>query len=159
MYIWKKILLLQIILINVIEIKKRENIDSSTFSLIFHERAGIRTPDNLIKSQVLYRLSYTPLLNYYFMWLTWKCPEPESNQRHEDFQSSALPTELSGHTRFRVSSGGRIWTYDLRVMSPTSFQTAPPRVINLMDGEGFEPSKAVPTDLQSAPFGHSGIHP
>ncbi len=25
-----------------------------------------------------------------------KCPEPESNQRHEDFQSSALPTELSG---------------------------------------------------------------
>ena len=25
------------------------------------------------------------------------CPEPESNQRHEDFQSSALPTELSGH--------------------------------------------------------------
>ena len=32
-----------------------------------------------------------------------KCPEPESNQRHEDFQSSALPTELSGQ-----SSGGRI---------------------------------------------------
>ena len=28
-----------------------------------------------------------------------------------------------------------------------------------MDGEGFEPSKALPTDLQSAPFGHSGIHP
>ena len=25
-----------------------------------------------------------------------QCPEPESNQRHEDFQSSALPTELSG---------------------------------------------------------------
>ena len=28
-----------------------------------------------------------------------------------------------------------------------------------VDGEGFEPSKALPTDLQSAPFGHSGIHP
>ena len=26
-----------------------------------HERAGIRTPDNLIKSQVLYHLSYTPI--------------------------------------------------------------------------------------------------
>ena len=26
-----------------------------------------------------------------------KCPEPESNQRHRDFQSLALPTELSGH--------------------------------------------------------------
>ena len=25
------------------------------------------------------------------------CPEVESNHRHEDFQSSALPTELSGH--------------------------------------------------------------
>ena len=28
-----------------------------------------------------------------------------------------------------------------------------------MDGEGFEPSKALPTDLQSAPFGHSGTNP
>lgn len=27
--------------------------------------------------------------------LMW--PELESNQRHKDFQSSALPTELSGH--------------------------------------------------------------
>ena len=27
---------------------------------------------------------------------TRKCPVPESNQRHEDFQSSALPTELTG---------------------------------------------------------------
>ena len=64
-----------------------------------------------------------------------KCPEPESNQWHEDFQSSALPTELSGHIyRWSWSSGkkncgDRIWTYDLRVMSPTSFQTAPPRDI------------------------------
>ena len=31
-------------------------------------------------------------LNY-----TAQCPKLESNQRHEDFQSSALPTELSGH--------------------------------------------------------------
>ena len=28
-----------------------------------------------------------------------------------------------------------------------------------MGGEGFEPSKASPADLQSVPFGHSGIHP
>ena len=26
-------------------------------------------------------------------------------------------------------------------------------------GEGFEPSKAEPADLQSAPFDHSGIQP
>ena len=31
------------------------------------ERAGIRTPDNLIKSQVLYHLSYTPLFNFMFL--------------------------------------------------------------------------------------------
>ena len=60
-----------------------------------------------------------------------KCLEPESNQRHEDFQSSALPTELSGHRQNCLNSGDRIWTYDLRVMSPTSFQTAPPRDIML----------------------------
>ena len=40
-------------------VKKRK-----TYSLRFsniHETSGIRTPDNLIKSQVLYHLSYTPL--------------------------------------------------------------------------------------------------
>lgn len=30
------------------------------------------------------------------------CPEPESNQRHVDFQSTALPTELSGLQKRRV---------------------------------------------------------
>ena len=29
--------------------------------------------------------------------------------------------------RHWIGCGGRIWTYDLRVMSPTSYQTAPPR--------------------------------
>ena len=31
-------------------------------------------------------------LSHFRKW----CPEPESNQRHADFQSAALPTELSG---------------------------------------------------------------
>ena len=46
-------------------------------------------------------------------------------------------------------------------MSPTSFQTAPPRDINKkeMGGGGFEPPKHYAADLQSVPFGHSGIHP
>ena len=35
------------------------------YTIHFHERAGIRTPDNLIKSQVLYHLSYTPIFNYF----------------------------------------------------------------------------------------------
>lgn len=29
----------------------------------------------------------------------------------------------------------------------------------MVEGEGFEPSKASPTDLQSVPFGHSGTPP
>ena len=29
----------------------------------------------------------------------------------------------------------------------------------MVGGEGFEPSKSKTADLQSAPFGHSGIHP
>ena len=44
--------------------------------------------------------------------LNW-CPEPESNQRHADFQSAALPTELSGLNG--GPSGTR--TLDLPVMS------------------------------------------
>ncbi len=31
--------------------------------------------------------------------------------------------------------------------------------INLVVGEGFEPSKSMTTDLQSAPFSHSGTPP
>ena len=31
--------------------------------------------------------------------------------------------------------------------------------IQLVGREGFEPSKAKPSDLQSDPFGHSGISP
>ena len=52
------------------------------------EASGIRTPDNLIKS--------TSALPTELM-LRKICLVPESNQRHEDFQSSALPTELTRH--------------------------------------------------------------
>ncbi len=34
-----------------------------------------------------------------------------------------------------------------------------PKKINLVEGGGFEPPKAEPTDLQSVPFGHSGTPP
>ena len=72
----------------------------------------------------------------------------ESNCRHMELQSIALPTELPSHytvltglepviscvtgrrdnqLHHRTNCGRRIWTYDLRVMSPTSYQTAPSR--------------------------------
>ena len=36
-----------------------------------------------------------PVLPYSYGW----CPGAESNRRHEDFQSSALPTELPGRAK------------------------------------------------------------
>ena len=46
------------------DIKKvPQTLVNTEFTVLFpDERAGIRTPDNLIKSQVLYHLSYTPLI-------------------------------------------------------------------------------------------------
>ena len=41
--------------------------------------------------------------------LLLKWPELESNQRHKDFQSSALPTELSGHERRNENSGNALF--------------------------------------------------
>ena len=43
-----------------------------------------------------------------------------------------------------------------RILSPARLPVPPRR---RMDGEGFEPSKSLTTDLQSAPFGRSGTHP
>ena len=40
---------------------------------------------------------------------------------------------------------------------PDELPTALPR--DMVERDGFEPSKAGPTDLQSAPFGHSGTSP
>ncbi len=44
----------------------------------------------------------------------------------------------------------------------TAFQVFSHDIItrkNMVEGDGFEPSKAEPADLQSAPFGHSGTPP
>ena len=81
----------------------------------------------------------------------------ESNQRHQDFQSCALPTELWSHKKWRFvrdlnpwslawqasvitttpTNHGcerRIWTSDLWVMSPTSYQTALSRDLKIRGG-------------------------
>ena len=39
-------------------------------------------------------LSIISAEDFVFLW----CPDPDLNQGHEDFQSSALPTELSGQS-------------------------------------------------------------
>ena len=38
---------------------------------MFYETSGIRTPDNLIKSQVLYHLSYTPIFSFPASQVNW----------------------------------------------------------------------------------------
>lgn len=57
---------------------------------------------------------------------------------------------------FSCGGGNRI--PDLWVMSPTSYQLLHPAIV-MVGGIGFEPMKAKPADLQSAPFNHSGIRP
>ena len=43
-------------------------------------------------------LNYTRIIIFYYEAEAFrKCLVPESNQRHKDFQSSALPTELTRH--------------------------------------------------------------
>ena len=48
------------------------------------------------------------------------------------------------------------YCYD-RILSPARLPVPPRR--HLMGGGGFEPPKQFAADLQSVPFGHSGIHP
>ena len=94
---------------------------------------------------------FTTKLHPHIWWL-----RTESNRRHLDLQSFALPTELLTHiylcfkkmavptgiepaiscvtgrhvnryTTGPFGCGGRIWTCDLRVMSPTSYHCSTPR--------------------------------
>ena len=58
------------------------------YTIHFHERAGIRTPDNLIKSQVLYRLSYTPIR---FKFLQKKLRGQDLNLRPSGYEPDELP--------------------------------------------------------------------
>ena len=66
-------------------------------------------------------------------------------------------TDTVNRCLFFYGCGSKTRTYDLRVMSPTSYQLLHPAI--LVEGEGFEPSKPEAADLQSAPFNHSGIPP
>ena len=54
--------------------------------------------------------------------------------------------------------GSRIWTYDLRVMSPTSYLAAPSRV-NYKEDVGFEPTHAFTrlTVFKTVPFSRTWV--
>ena len=55
--------------------------------------------------------------------------------------------------------GGRDRTYASRSQSPLPYHLATPQRNDMVEGVGFEPTKAKPADLQSAPFDHFGIPP
>ena len=89
-------------------IKKQHNPVIIELCCFFHERAGIRTPDNLIKSQVLYQLSYTPLFNYF---ITPGNENAQSRNRTSDTRIfSPLLYQLSylGIRLKSLNCGGRI---------------------------------------------------
>ena len=55
--------------------------------------------------------------------------------------------------------GSRIWTYDLRVMSPTSYRAAPSRVNFKKEDVGFEPTHAFTrlTVFKTVPFSRTWV--
>ena len=78
--------------------------------------SGNRTSDTGIFSPLLYRLSYEA---------KWR------SQRDSNPRSSAWQADVLTSCTMRPNGcGRRIWTYDLWVMSPTSYRTAPSRDIN-----------------------------
>ena len=101
------------------------------------------------------KAAYNAVFLIFKWWL-----QRESNQRHEDFQSSALPTELWSQNKWRFrrelnprssawqadvitttprnhGCGRWIWTNDLWVMSPASYRAAPSRDILNGGGKGI----------------------
>ena len=93
---------------------------------------GIRTPDLLVRSQTLYPAELRA--HCHVIYLKWWL-QRELNQRHKDFQSSALPTELWSQKkwRFRRESNSRSSAWQADVI------TATPRN-HLVAGDGFEPT-------------------
>ena len=81
----------------------------------------------------LYRMSYTRISVP--DWEPW-CLRSESNQRHEDFQSSALPTELQRH------------------IEQNFFCSTAPKMLKLATRNGLEPSTSSVTGWRANRLHH-----
>ncbi len=79
------------------------SIQPSAISQFLKYRAGneTRTRDLLLGKEVFYQLNYARNIG---LASSRECREPESNWRHRDFQSRALPTELSRPKRLALFS-------------------------------------------------------
>ena len=110
----------------------------------FGEPTGIRTPDTRLRRPLLYPTE---------LWA-------RKMERMTGIEpvSSAWKAEVLPLYHIRIKWSGRRdsnsrpspWQGDALPLSHFRI---------LVEGDGFEPSKAQLTDLQSAPFGHSGIPP
>jgi hypothetical protein len=102
---------------------------------------GIRTHDLVVNSHPLWPLSYPgmrcrsltrrPVFRRRHRALARRPDDPQapntlSNNPDPQENRPAWRGQVEG--RIQLNSGGRIRTCDLRVMSPTSYQTAPPRI-------------------------------
>ena len=86
-----------------------------------------RTADTRSFNPLLYQLSYRAILRS--MW--------DLNPRSPPWQGGEI-----NHCSNGPNCGSWIWTNDLRVMSPTSYQTAPSRDI-IKEDVGFEPTRGI----------------
>jgi hypothetical protein len=59
----------------------------------------------------------------------------------------------------KIGAGNGTRTRDPKLGRLALYQLSYSRNCMMVEREGFEPSKASPADLQSAPFGHSGTSP
>ena len=70
-------------------------------------------------------------------------------------------TNWATEPTLKLNCGSRIWTYDLRVMSPTSYLAAPSRDNNINSKEdvGFEPTHAFTrlTVFKTVPFSQTWV--
>ena len=110
------------------------------------EPTGIRTPDTRLRRPLLYPTE---------LWAR-KSGAGDENRTHaislEGWGSTIElhPHKLERKTRFELA------TLALARRCSTPEPLPHIRLIKLVEGGGFEPPKAKLTDLQSAPFGHSG---
>ena len=82
----------------------------------------------------------------------------KTNKNEKKKNSNLSITVFNAADRNRTGTG--ITTHG--ILSPGRLPVPPLRhsfLRSSMDGGGFEPPKQVAADLQSVPFGHSGIHP
>ena len=80
---------------------------------------GIRTRDLLLGKEVFYQLNYARETG---LTIGQECREPESNWRHHDFQSCALPTELSRPKRWYSFTKAPLFYLHVGRLSSTDYR-------------------------------------